>query len=63
MENQKTHRRKFGVALFAGMMLAAPPLSLTANAQPTQQQRRAQQPARPPKNRSRTPKVDTGGAF
>jgi hypothetical protein len=71
MENQKTDRRKFGVALFAGMMLAAPPLSLTAKAQTqTQPQRpapRAQpQPptvtsqARPPMNaalRSSTPKT------
>jgi hypothetical protein len=33
MENQNTHRRNIGVALLAGMMVAAPSFSLTANAQ------------------------------
>jgi hypothetical protein len=42
MENQKTHRRKITVALFVGMFLAAPPLSLTAEAQMATPQERAQ---------------------
>jgi hypothetical protein len=48
MENQKTHRRKFAVALLAGLMLALPVFSLTAEAltfppdPPTQQQQQQQ---------------------
>jgi hypothetical protein len=33
MKAQKIHRRKIAVALLAGMLLTAPPLSLTAEAQ------------------------------
>jgi hypothetical protein len=43
METQKTHRRKMAVALLAGMFLAAPVFSVTAeaqNRQETPQQRR-----------------------
>ena len=54
MENQKTHRRKFGVALFAGMMLAAPPLSLTAKAQTQRPAPQAQRP--PPQTPKATPR-------
>jgi hypothetical protein len=41
MKAQKIHRRKIAVALLAGMLLTAPPLSLTAEAQA-----RPQSPAR-----------------
>ena len=40
MENQKPHRRKIAVALLAGLMLAMPVFSMTAEAQQTQQARR-----------------------
>jgi len=40
METQKTHRRKIAVALLAGMLLAMPFFSMTAEAQQTQQARR-----------------------
>ena len=33
MQNQKTHRRKIAVALLAGLMLALPVFSVTADAQ------------------------------
>ena len=40
METQKPHRRKIAVALLAGLMLALPVFSMTAEAQQTQQARR-----------------------